>query len=125
MYAVVRTGGKQYRVSTGEKLRLEKLAAEVGSELVLDEVLLVGEGHVEVRDGFVRAGVGDKERRPAVARSGLHPRIAVGVEGVPHRLAQPARAAEQPRVSHEALRLTGAARGQDEERSEEQPNGRT
>src|SRR5215470_1036019 len=44
MYAVVRTGGKQYRVSAGEKLRVEKLAAAVGSELVLDEVLLVGEG---------------------------------------------------------------------------------
>jgi large subunit ribosomal protein L21 len=44
MYAVVRTGGKQYRVSKGEKLRVEKLAAAVGSELVLAEVLLVGEG---------------------------------------------------------------------------------
>ena len=44
MYAVVRTGGKQYRVSTGEKLRIEKLAASVGSELVFDEVLLVGDG---------------------------------------------------------------------------------
>jgi large subunit ribosomal protein L21 len=44
MYAVVKTGGKQYRVSAGEKLRVEKLAAAVGSELVLDEVLLVGEG---------------------------------------------------------------------------------
>jgi large subunit ribosomal protein L21 len=44
MYAVVRTGGKQYRVSAGERLRIEKLAAAVGSELVLDEVLLVGEG---------------------------------------------------------------------------------
>jgi len=44
MYAVVRTGGKQYRVSAGEKLKIEKLAAAVGSELVLDEVLLVGDG---------------------------------------------------------------------------------
>jgi len=44
MYAVVRTGGKQYRVSAGEKLRIEKLAAAVGSELVFDEVLLVGDG---------------------------------------------------------------------------------
>ena len=43
MYAVVRTGGKQYRVSAGQKLRIEKLAA-VGSELVFDEVLLVGDG---------------------------------------------------------------------------------
>ncbi len=44
MYAVVRTGGKQYRVSAGEKWRIEKLPAAVGSELVLDEVLLVGDG---------------------------------------------------------------------------------
>jgi large subunit ribosomal protein L21 len=44
MYAVVRTGGKQYRVSAGEKLRIEKLAAEVGTEIVLDQVLAVGEG---------------------------------------------------------------------------------
>jgi len=44
MYAVVRAGGKQYRVSSGEKLRVEKLLGVVGSELVLDEVLLVGEG---------------------------------------------------------------------------------
>jgi large subunit ribosomal protein L21 len=44
MYAVVKTGGKQYRVSAGEKLKIEKLPAAVGSELVLDQVLLVGEG---------------------------------------------------------------------------------
>jgi len=44
MYAVVKTGGKQYRVSAGEKLKIEKLPADVGSELVLDEVLLVGGG---------------------------------------------------------------------------------
>src|SRR5712692_10710313 len=44
MYAVVRTGGKQYRVSAGEKLRVEKLPAAVGSELVLEEVLVVGDG---------------------------------------------------------------------------------
>jgi large subunit ribosomal protein L21 len=44
MYAVIRTGGKQYRVSSGEKLKVEKLPAAVGSELVLQEVLLVGDG---------------------------------------------------------------------------------
>jgi len=44
MYAVVKTGGKQYRVSAGEKLKVEKLAAEVGAEVVLDQVLAVGEG---------------------------------------------------------------------------------
>jgi large subunit ribosomal protein L21 len=44
MYAVVKTGGKQYRVSAGEKLRIEQIAAEVGQEIVLDQVLLVADG---------------------------------------------------------------------------------
>jgi large subunit ribosomal protein L21 len=44
MYAVVKTGGKQYRVSTGEKLRIEQIVADVGQEIVLDQVLLVADG---------------------------------------------------------------------------------
>jgi large subunit ribosomal protein L21 len=44
MYAVIKTGGKQYRVSAGEKLKVESLPAEVGSEITLDQVLMVGEG---------------------------------------------------------------------------------
>jgi large subunit ribosomal protein L21 len=44
MYAVVKTGGKQHRVQTGEKLRIERLTAEVGQEVVLDQVLLVSDG---------------------------------------------------------------------------------
>ena len=44
MYAIVATGGKQYRVKEGEKLRVEKLNAEVGDTVELDKVLLVGEG---------------------------------------------------------------------------------
>ncbi len=44
MYAVVKTGGKQYRVSAGEKLRIEQIAAEVGQEIQLEEVLLVADG---------------------------------------------------------------------------------
>jgi large subunit ribosomal protein L21 len=44
MYAIVATGGKQYRVKEGEKLRVEKLSAEVGDAIELDKVLLVGEG---------------------------------------------------------------------------------
>ena len=43
MYAVVRTGGKQYRVKEGDLLKVEKLAQDVGAEVEL-EVLLVGEG---------------------------------------------------------------------------------
>jgi large subunit ribosomal protein L21 len=44
MYAVIKTGGKQYRVSAGEKLKVESLAAEVGAEIMLDEVLMVADG---------------------------------------------------------------------------------
>ena len=44
MYAVVKTGGKQYRVQAGEKIRVEQIPAEVGQEIVLDQVLLVGAG---------------------------------------------------------------------------------
>jgi large subunit ribosomal protein L21 len=44
MYAVIKTGGKQYRVMQGESVRVEKLAADVESTVTFDEVLLVGEG---------------------------------------------------------------------------------
>ena len=43
MYAVVITGGKQYRVMQGETLRVEKLEAEAGSEVTLDNVLMLGD----------------------------------------------------------------------------------
>ena len=44
MYAVVKTGGKQYKVAPGEKLKIEQIPADVGAEVVLDQVLMVGEG---------------------------------------------------------------------------------
>ncbi|HLW04557.1 MAG TPA: 50S ribosomal protein L21 [Azoarcus sp.] len=44
MYAVIKTGGKQYRVAAGEKLKIEQIPADVGSEINLDQVLMVGEG---------------------------------------------------------------------------------
>ncbi len=44
MYAVFRSGGKQYRAEKGERLKLEKLDAAEGSEVSFDEVLLIGEG---------------------------------------------------------------------------------
>lgn len=43
MYAVVRTGGKQYRVSKGELLRIEKLKGEIGDRVDLNEVLMVSD----------------------------------------------------------------------------------
>ena len=42
MYAIIATGGKQYRVSEGDKIRVERLAAEVGSQIEFDQVLLIG-----------------------------------------------------------------------------------
>lgn len=42
MYAVIRTGGKQYRVAEGDVLRIEKINGDVGSDVTFDEVLLVG-----------------------------------------------------------------------------------
>jgi large subunit ribosomal protein L21 len=50
MYAIIKTGGKQYRVQAGEQVRVEALAAEVGSTVSLEEVLLVGTGD-EVKVG--------------------------------------------------------------------------
>jgi large subunit ribosomal protein L21 len=44
MYAVIKTGGKQYRVRAGEKIKVEQIPADVGSQITLDQVLLVGEG---------------------------------------------------------------------------------
>jgi large subunit ribosomal protein L21 len=44
MYAVIKTGGKQYRVVAGEKLKIDQLPADIGAEIVLDQVLLVADG---------------------------------------------------------------------------------
>jgi large subunit ribosomal protein L21 len=44
MYAVIKTGGKQYKVAPGEKLKVEQLPADVGAQVVIDRVLMVGDG---------------------------------------------------------------------------------
>ncbi|MBN2715679.1 MAG: 50S ribosomal protein L21 [Deltaproteobacteria bacterium] len=44
MYAVIATGGKQYRVSEGDKVRVEKLSGDAGAKVVLDNVLMLGDG---------------------------------------------------------------------------------
>ena len=57
MYAIIRTGGKQYRVNPGDVVRVERLEGEVGSTVTLDDVLLVA-GDGEARVGSPRlAGV--------------------------------------------------------------------
>ncbi len=44
MYAVIKTGGKQYRVITGETLKVELISGDIGSAIVLDKVLMIADG---------------------------------------------------------------------------------
>ncbi len=44
MYAVIKTGGKQYKVAAGEKIKVEQIAADVGQDIVIDQVLALGAG---------------------------------------------------------------------------------
>ncbi len=44
MYAVIKTGGKQYRVTAGEKIKVEKLVGDVGSKVTLDQILMLADG---------------------------------------------------------------------------------
>ncbi|HET6784210.1 MAG TPA: 50S ribosomal protein L21 [Pseudoxanthomonas sp.] len=44
MYAVIKTGGKQYRVASGDKIKVEQITADIGQELTIDQVLAVGNG---------------------------------------------------------------------------------
>jgi large subunit ribosomal protein L21 len=74
MFAVIRTGGKQYRVSAGDHLKVETLPAEVGQQVTLNEVLALGEG------GAVRVGaplVADASVKATVVAHGRHPKIRI------------------------------------------------
>lgn len=62
MYAVVKTGGKQYRVSPGEKLKVEQIPADIGSEIVLDQVLMVADGDIVTLGTPVVAGASVKAK---------------------------------------------------------------
>ena len=69
MYAVVATGGKQYRVSPGDRIEVEKLAGEVGQTIALDHVMMVGGGEGAVNigtptldDAWVEAQILDQKR---------------------------------------------------------------
>ena len=57
MYAVFKAGGKQYRASQGDRLRVEKLDADVGDSVEFDQILLVGEGSdIQVGAPLVEGG---------------------------------------------------------------------
>lgn len=101
MYAVISTGGKQYRVSEGQVLRVEKLEADAGANVEFDKVLLVGSGdQVKIGSPFLSGGKvtatvqshgkGDKKvivkfrRRKHYLRQGTHrqPFTEVKVTGI-------------------------------------------
>jgi large subunit ribosomal protein L21 len=48
MYAVIRTGGKQYRVAKGDRIKIEKLVGDVGGKITFDVLLVGGEGEAKV-----------------------------------------------------------------------------
>lgn len=68
MYAVVETGGKQYRVAAGDKLEVERLAVEAGQPVTFDRVLLLN------RDGEVRVGLPTVDGAKVVADVVAHKR---------------------------------------------------
>ena len=74
MYAVIKTGGKQYRVVTGEKLKVEQMPADVGTEITLDQVLLVGEGESVTIGSPMVAGA---QVKATVLAQGRHPKIRI------------------------------------------------
>ncbi len=74
MFAVIKTGGKQYRVSAGERLRVESLPVAVGQQIQIAEVLAVGEGSA------VRVGaplVPDATVTATVLAHGRHPKVRI------------------------------------------------
>jgi large subunit ribosomal protein L21 len=75
MYAVFKTGGKQYRVGTGDRLRVEKLPGNVGDAIAFEEVLLVqgqGEG---IRLG--RPLIGGAKVEAKIVGQGLGPKVII------------------------------------------------
>ena len=74
MYAVIKTGGKQYRVVAGEKIKIEQIPADVGAEVTLDQVLMVGEGEA------VKIGTPTIAGAKVVAKvlaHGRHPKVNI------------------------------------------------
>ena len=57
MYAIIATGGKQYKVSEGDEIRIEKLDAEVGAAVTFDQVIAVSDNGLKVGDDVAKATV--------------------------------------------------------------------
>jgi large subunit ribosomal protein L21 len=74
MYAVIQTGGKQYRVQEGELLKIETLEAEAGQEVEFDKVLLIqSDDGIKVGKPFVEGG----KVTATVTTHGRHPKVKI------------------------------------------------
>lgn len=74
MFAVIETGGKQYKVREGQRLRVETLAGNEGDEIAFDKVLLIGkEGEVEVGAPYLEG----KAVRAKIAGHGRHKKVKI------------------------------------------------
>jgi len=131
MYAVFRTGGKQYRAAKGDVLRVEKIEADEGATITFDEVLLIGEGaDVKVGDPLLsgstvsgkvlkqgktrKVNVVKFKRRQNYLRQGSHRQFfteveITGISGSGAKKAAPKQeAAEKPAVDTEAAQKPAA-----------------
>jgi large subunit ribosomal protein L21 len=74
MYAVIKTGGKQYKVSPGDKIKVEQIPADIGAGIQLDQVLAVGSGD-QIRIGAPM--VGGAAVSATVLAQGRHPKVRI------------------------------------------------
>jgi large subunit ribosomal protein L21 len=74
MYAVIKTGGKQYRVAAGETLKVERLAVEVGQDITLDQIVAIGSGAEIVTGAPLVAGASVVA---SVVGHGRHPKVRI------------------------------------------------
>ena len=74
MYAVINTGGKQYRVAAGETIKVERLSADVGKDVTLDQVVAIGSGADLVLGAPLVAGASVVA---SVVSHGRHPKVRI------------------------------------------------
>ncbi len=74
MYAVIKTGGKQYKVAAGEKLKVEQIPADIGAEITIDHILAVGEGESIKFGAPLVSGASVKA---TVIAQGRHPKVKI------------------------------------------------
>ena len=124
MFAIVRTGGKQYRVAAGDKIVVEKLAGEAGDTITLSDVLLAGDGgELKSTDGLTvsaeiiaqakadKVTVFKKKRRHNYRRKRGHRQqhTILRIVGIGEHKAQPKKAAAKKEAPAEAAPAAGAS----------------